>query len=492
MTDIIVQIATMVISNITFVLSMLVVVLIAACFLGRYVVISRKMAIGALGVLFFEAIATAFIMLNEASFIEYFGSFFATAAPDEDFMEIAKLFVTGVESIIINFIAFVYAFVFYMFSYREKRFLRSVGSCIGLYAYYAYMQTTIMGAMVYAAGGQQENVNAITWSDGGSPWPSIIFQCVCLLITAAVVLILYFAYYRKKIFYVLSIKTRLFFLLWLVVFSTFPSLPLVVEESVDERYRILSLIMGILVPVVGTLAPVLVIMNVSDKSLKERFQYQENYLNAELEHIEQYKNRQTETRAFRHDIINNLSLMDMLLKDGKEEEAKAHLEQLLENVSALSPEYVTGDEMLDCIVAMKAGKMKEEGIAFNLDGVVDGGLSMKPMDICRIFANSLDNAIEAVEGLKDGTPKSISMQIKRTERFFVVRISNSTDGKVDVEKLVGASGYSSKKDKEHHGFGIMNIRKAVEEYNGMTKFESTDGEFAISVMIPRQEIRAAE
>ena len=186
------------------------------------------------------------------------------------------------------------------------------------------------------------------------------------------------------------------------------------------------------------------------------------------------------------DIINNLSMMDMLLADGKTAEAKEHLEDLLTSVSALSPEFVTGDEMLDCIVAMKSAKCKEEGIDFAADGVIDGGLNMKPMDICRVFANALDNAIEAEVNLPEGLAKKILMQIKRTEQFFVIRISNTTNGRVDVKKAVNNPGYTSKKDREHHGFGITTIRKTVSDYEGMTKFEASDGEFAVSIMIPRQ------
>lgn len=477
-----------VISNITFVLSMLLIILIAVCFLGRYAVISRKMVIGALGLLVFEAIAIIFIKINEVSIDKWlYDLFLMEEIPvEEDFGEYVRIIGAALKSFAVNSVAFVYAFVFYMFSYREKRFLRSLGSVIGLYGYYVYMQSAVMYAVAYLAGGDADIVMRITYGKDDQIPLMIIYQAICLIITAAVVCILYFAYYRKRITYVLSIKTRVSFVLWLIIFSLFPNFPIAAEGGVQEQYRILCIIMGIMLPIIGTLAPVLLIMNASDKSLKERFLFQENYLNAELEYIEQYKNKQTETRAFRHDIINNLSLMDMMMKDGKNEDAKQHLEGLLENVSALSPEFVTGDEMLDCIVAMKAGRMKEKDIDFTLDGIADGGLHMKPMDICRVFANALDNAIEAVEGLKEGTKKQISMQIKRTEQFFVVRISNTTSGKVNVEKLVSGAGYSSKKDYEHHGFGIRSIVQAVESYDGMTKFESTDGEFTISVMIPRQ------
>ena len=491
-----IKIITSLSSNITFVFSMMVVILIAACFLGRYVVISRKMVLGAFGIVVIETILVLFFSFNEISFQnkakDFVSEYVLTEYSEdagltaEEVSDTMNLFVTGVISIIVNSVAFVYAFVFYLFSFREKKVLRSFGACVGLYGYYMYMQTIILYAMIYLKGGDMNFFEAITYSRDAAAFPMMIYQLICLVITAGVLAILYFGYYRRKKFYVISVKTRIFFLLWLVIFSVFPTLPMGLGENLSDRFYLLSVIMGVLLPVVGTLAPVLLIMNATDKALKERVSYQENYLNAELDYIEQYKQKQTETRAFRHDIVNNLTLLDMMMKDGKNDEAQEHLEELLESVAALSPEFVTGDEMLDCIVAMKADKMKQLSIAFTADGVIDGGLDMRPMDICGIFANALDNAIEAAVQVKDN-PK-ISFEIKRTERFFVVRISNSTVGKVDVEKLLINAGFTSKKkDTELHGFGLRNIKDTAAKYDGIVKAESREGEFTLSVMIPREE-----
>jgi sensor histidine kinase regulating citrate/malate metabolism len=133
---------------------------------------------------------------------------------------------------------------------------------------------------------------------------------------------------------------------------------------------------------------------------------------------------------------------------------------------------------------MKADKMKELNISFTSDGVVDGGLRMKPMDVCSIFANALDNAIEAARKVEKDP--WVELKIKRTEKFFVINISNAAEGKVDVEKLFMSDGYTSKKDKEHHGFGLRNIRNAVEDYDGLVKAQSEENTFGLSIMIPRK------
>ena len=54
-----------------------------------------------------------------------------------------------------------------------------------------------------------------------------------------------------------------------------------------------------------------------------------------------------------------------------------------------------------------------------------------------------------------------------------------------------SAGYTSKKDTEHHGFGLRNIRRSVEEYDGMVKAESDDKSFGLSIMIPRKKLGTA-
>lgn len=210
-------------------------------------------------------------------------------------------------------------------------------------------------------------------------------------------------------------------------------------------------------------------------------------MEAELEYVKRYKDSQTQTRAFRHDIANQLTLTNMLMENGKLDEAKEHLQELLGNVQALSPRFVTGDEMLDCIVSMKAEKMEEHGIAFTLDGIVDGGLGMKPMDLCAVFANALDNAIEAARTTDPSMKPCISMQLRRTPQFFVIKITNSAKGKIDVEKLFAMEGYTTKRDARDHGLGLRNIHQHVEAYDGMIKAESAEDTFALSIMIPKRD-----
>ena len=468
--EFIISIAPMVLSDLDYIFSMLLVVIVAACFLGRYIVLSRKLVLSTLSVIGVTVIGVVAVNVVLAS-MGY------TDKVDID----TNMFINS----ILNAVLFVYSLIFYFFAFKEKRILRAIESAICLYLVRLYLGTFSQMAVVYFAGGTFEIFHEVYFDNFGygKYWNAI--SITTFAITLALLLIAYFGFYRPKKYYIISIPARILFIVWAVLFVVFPFLPAVMEAAnttLEQRYGVMSVIYAVMLVILGLAAPVFLIVFSAERSMLEKNRSQEAYLAAELEYIGQYKKKQVETNRFRHDIKNNLALTQMMLDEGHAEEAREHLKDMLGKVSSLSPKYVTGDEMLDIIISMKADKMDELNIRFTLDGVADGGLQIKPMDMCSIFANALDNAIEAA--IKCEEP-FVSFSIKRTDKFFVIKITNSAEKKIDIGKLLSTSGYTSKSDKDRHGFGLMNVRRAVEDYNGILKAESDEKSFTLSILMPR-------
>ncbi len=468
--EFIISIAPMVLSDLDYIFSMLLVVIVAACFLGRYIVLSKKLVLSTLSVIGVTVIGVVAINAVLAS-MGY------TDKVDID----TNMFINS----IFNAAIFVYSLIFYFFAFKEKRILRAIESAICLYLVRLYLSTFSQMAVVYFAGGTFEIFRVVYLDDFGYGKYWIAISITTFAITLALLLIAYFGFYRPKKYYIISIPARILFIVWAVLFVVFPFIPAAMDSAnttLEQRYGVMSVIYAVMLVILGLAAPVFLIVFSAERSMLEKNRSQEAYLAAELEYIGQYKKKQVETNRFRHDIKNNLALTQMMLDEGHVEEAREHLKDMLGKVSSLSPKYVTGDEMLDIIISMKADKMDELNIRFTLDGVADGGLQIKPMDMCSIFANALDNAIEAAS--KCEAP-FISFAIKRTDKFFVIKITNSAEKKIDIGKLLTTSGYTSKSDKEHHGFGLMNVRRSVEDYNGILKAESDEKSFTLSILMPR-------
>ena len=294
---------------------------------------------------------------------------------------------------------------------------------------------------------------------------------------------LYAFLYRNQRFYRYGVPYIIVLISWSIIVN---SISIAAINDEDETIRIMRYILIFLLNFISLMLPVSLCLNGYRKALVEKNRYQESYLESELLYIERYKKSQDRTRSFRHDMTNNLSVLLYLINEGKKEEAGVYLNEMLGQVQNMEMKYVTGDEMLDCIVAMKAEKMEKVNIRFSLEGKLESGLHRKPLEICMIFSNLLDNAIEAQERILDPQKeKWVKMTIKKTDQFWVINICHSTDGLADNDKRNLMHGYTSNKNVQYHGLGLHDIKQAVEEKGGIVKFEALENSFVTSVMLSR-------
>lgn len=249
--------------------------------------------------------------------------------------------------------------------------------------------------------------------------------------------------------------------------------------------RITFGILSVMSMLLALLFPLFVYSTRISEFYRDRTAAQEQYMQAELAHFQQYRQTQEETSRFRHDIRNNLLCINSMLQQGKSEEASDYLTDLMTIVESLSKKYVTGDPLLDSIVGVKAQAMEQNSIHFELDGVLAGGLQWKPMDICSVFANAIDNAIEATMKVEP-EKRCICMNIKSTPQFWFVTITNPVAEAVDISKIFQKNGgYTSKSKSDQHGIGTYNMKYTVESYGAMLKAECTEETFTLEIMIDK-------
>lgn len=210
--------------------------------------------------------------------------------------------------------------------------------------------------------------------------------------------------------------------------------------------------------------------------------HQQEIVALELKHFEQYKESQEETRRFRHDMVNNLQAVQMLQAQGKDREAREYVDELLGRMQTLSPRVVTGCDLLDCILASKLERMEQLGIAYTIEGVFDRGLDLSPVDICAIFANAVDNAMEACEKIEG--ERRFSMKIKKTQALYCVVMENTMAPKAVSEDKIKEIRFTTKKNKELHGYGLSTIQKTVRRVGGDSTVEALQDRFVLTLMLP--------
>ncbi|MDE6312149.1 MAG: GHKL domain-containing protein [Lachnospiraceae bacterium] len=296
---------------------------------------------------------------------------------------------------------------------------------------------------------------------------------------------LYFRLYRKGI----SLPFRGVERGVLIVFSIYiTSLSLFAQETISDgrmqhmgrEFRGFFLITIVLMYL---FFPIVLVKNKMSDYYKKQQEYQQEWIALELQHFAEYKEAQEDTRKFRHDIVNNLTCIQSLMGEERYPQAQRYVDDLLGQVQELSPKVVTGDEMLDCILSFKWEKMKKSQIAFFVDGVLDRGLDWKQVDICTVFANGVDNAIEACMQLEEHQDRWIRLNLRRTSNFYYVELSNAISE--SMQKLEFTRGFTTKKNKQIHGYGLANMKNTLEKYGGTMNIAIERGIFHLKMTIPQ-------
>ncbi|SEF54607.1 GHKL domain-containing protein [Eubacterium ruminantium] len=464
------------ISYLAFAFTLLNVVLILACVLGRRRVVLNKSAFVVLLIGFVLDIAlqigAVYLIIKQ----------YETPFMNQRQMEIFTKCLNYSGLVFTGIITLAFSLVIY----KKNKILRTIETFIYAFFIIQYSELIILYVYAYLFNLDIESCSSELSSGMGNA--SFVCHAINLTISLILFMMLYFGLYKKGRFYKVEMKYVFMFIAWEILLYFVPGISTFeMFDGDDGKVRGMGIIIAICLVLLGLVIPLFIFTMITRKYGSNKNERQEKYLEAQLEYIRQYKVSQTETRAFRHDIINNLTFMNMLMKEGKIKEANDHLEHLLGEVRALSPKYITGDEMLDCIVSMKLSDMEQLGIKYSSDGVVDGGLNMKPMDICNLFANAFDNAVEACARLPKSAPKWIDFNIRRTENFCILKLSNSSINEADTSILFNDDNhYTSKDDEKYHGFGTKSMKNSLAKYDGMLKASTEKGSFILTIMIPRK------
>ena len=165
------------------------------------------------------------------------------------------------------------------------------------------------------------------------------------------------------------------------------------------------------------------------------------------------------------------------------EERSAWLDSMQQELSAYSPQLQTGNQVLDAILDSKMSICRKKNIT--LTCVADGTLlqMLHVTDICTIFGNALDNAIESVVMTEDPEKRLIHLLVTAKKQFVYISVENYC-----TEKIMLKNGYpvTTKDDHKNHGFGIKSICTSVEKYHGNVRFGAENGLFSLTILIPAE------
>ncbi len=203
---------------------------------------------------------------------------------------------------------------------------------------------------------------------------------------------------------------------------------------------------------------------------KEIESYSKTFNETMVKNIEEsYKNN----RKLKHDLNNHLLAIELRVKNGKQEEALDYIHKISQNVTGIKV-VETENETLNYIINSKMMTMERHGIEFEYK-MLSSLKQLEVFDIVTIMGNLLDNAIEAQHDLIE--KRYIKLYTEDIEGRTIIEIRN----RCNRDKLTIKDGefISTKKDKDHHGIGLGNVREVIKKYNGEYKIDIQENEFVV-------------
>ena len=160
------------------------------------------------------------------------------------------------------------------------------------------------------------------------------------------------------------------------------------------------------------------------------------------------------------------------------------LKEIKETITNYKAIIQTSNQGLNIVVYESQLKCINLGIDLNV--LIDGDVfkDFKPHHIYSLLSNLLDNAIEAVDEIKDKDKRRISLKIKNVRESIVVSLENYYSRK---PIFLNGRPLTSKKDSSKHGYGYMSIKRIVDKYDGVLDYSFKDDKFVVTILFPKRK-----
>lgn len=273
----------------------------------------------------------------------------------------------------------------------------------------------------------------------------------------------------------------------LAVVTLIRSVDASVDIFVHREYAVLLLI--------ALFAIISLLWCVTVLAKQQKLEQQNMFAEINRKYYEAMEQQHFEVRRLKHDLANHIQILTAL----PEEKRAAYAEELSGN-TALSQSFVyCGDATVSAVLTVKKSVMERCHIRLKTEVDIPATLPYDKTDLCALYANALDNAMEACMKLAE-TQREISLKSKAGKGLLCLEIRNPDPdaGKKQpadrAEKQAGSASEkisehgpflpTSKLDKTNHGFGLQSIQEIVKRYHGKLEIKTENGIFDLFLYLP--------
>ena len=219
----------------------------------------------------------------------------------------------------------------------------------------------------------------------------------------------------------------------------------------------------------------------SNEHEKMREAQMQQILQSQKELFEQKLKNVDQVNRKYHDMKNTLLY---LRSHSDQESVSSSIEDLLESIEPYSKMISTGNEVMDVILHEKLTLCEEKKIT--CIPYLDGTLFrfVKPLDLCTLIGNAMDNAIESCEVIPRPENRCIRLYTASKGEAVVLEVRNTFFHRPVLGHGMPAT---TKADRLSHGYGLQNMQAIAESYDGSLNCRIDGEEFVLTILLSRTQ-----
>lgn len=209
------------------------------------------------------------------------------------------------------------------------------------------------------------------------------------------------------------------------------------------------------------------------KNEKEKYlaELTEQHYHLQIEYYQQLLEKQQETKALWHDIKKYTAAMQAVAAQNDSEQLRQIAQAAADAYERVKDISAVGNPVVDALLNQYLRSAKENQIQVLLDITIPEVLAISTLLLSVVIGNTFDNAIEACR-LIAPEKRMIHSQLRKQNRILFYSIENPYIDAV-TQLRVG----------KHHGYGLKNVERAVNQNNGNFQLEKVDGNFIVQIRL---------
>ena len=202
-------------------------------------------------------------------------------------------------------------------------------------------------------------------------------------------------------------------------------------------------------------------------------------MEADIEMLSLSEQIAEDMKELRHDIKNQYLVMDVMLKEKRYSDVEEYFRNMKDDFAAFPHFTDCGNKSINSIMNLETLKAASKRVQIISKINVPETLPVTANDLCRIFVNHIDNALEAAEKTKGD--RLVDLNVHVQNEYLYISVTNPISEDTDRSAALGLN--TTKSDFKNHGYGHRIVKKIVDKYNGYINYSIEGDEFIAEALL---------